>query len=317
MSLFLNESEVAQLLPMAECIDVLEEAFAHAGAGQVDLKPRSRIRMPGGFFHFMAAADAGHQVFGYKAYPSFAGGTRMVVMLYDYESGALLSCMEASRLGQIRTGAASGLATRWMARGDADSVGVIGSGFQARSQLEAVCAVRDIRRAKVYSRSPERREQFAQRMAERLNLEITPVDTPQECLSDVAVAVTITSARDPVLEGEWLAPGTHINAAGGNHWIRREIDEAAVLRSSVIAVDDLDQAKIECGDLLWPESRGEFRWDQVCELQDIIAGRVLGRPDDQAVTLFESMGVALEDIAAAQLVYRKAKEQGIGQELPF
>lgn len=317
MSLFLNESEVAQLLPMAECIDVLEEAFAHAGAGQVELKPRSRIRMPGGFFHFMAAADAGHQVFGYKAYPSFAGGARMVVMLYDYASGALLSCMEASRLGQIRTGAASGLATRWMARGDAASVGVIGSGFQARSQLEAVCAVRDIQRAKVYSRSPERREQFAQRMGERLNLEITPVATAQECLSDVAVAVTITSARDPVLAGDWLAPGTHINAAGGNHWIRREIDEAAVLRSSVIAVDDLDQAKIECGDLLWPESRGEFRWDQVCELQDIIAGRVLGRPDDQSITLFESMGVALEDIAAAQLVYRKAKEQGIGQELPF
>ena len=317
MALFLNESEVAQLLPMTECIDALEEAFAHAGAGQVDIKPRSRIRMPGGFFHFMAAADAGHQVFGYKAYPSFAGGARMLVMLYDYASGALLSCMEASGLGQIRTGAASGLATRWMARADADSVGIVGSGFQARSQLEAVCAVRDIKRVKVYSRRPERREQFAQRMGERLNLEITPVDSAQECLSEVAVAIAITSARDPVLEGDWLAPGTHINAAGGNHWIRREVDEAAVLRSAVIAVDDLDQAKIECGDLIWPESRGEFRWDMVCELQDIIAGRVIGRPDEQDITLFESMGVALEDIAAAQLVYRKAKEQGIGQELPF
>jgi ornithine cyclodeaminase/alanine dehydrogenase-like protein (mu-crystallin family) len=154
-------------------------------------------------------------------------------------------------------------------------------------------------------------------MGERLNLEITPVDSAQECVSDVAVAVTITSARDPVLEGDWLAPGTHVNAAGGNHWMRREVDEAAVLRSEVIAVDDLDQAKIECGDLIWPESRGEFRWDMVCELQDVIAGRVSGRPNDQAVTLFESMGVALEDIAAAQLVYRKAREQGIGQELPF
>ena len=317
MALFLNESEVAQLLPMTECIDALEEAFAHAGAGQVDIKPRSRIRMPGGFFHFMAAADAGHQVFGYKAYPSFAGGARMLVMLYDYASGALLSCMEASGLGQIRTGAASGLATRWMARADADSVGLIGSGFQARSQLEAVCAVRDIKRVKVYSRRPERREQFAQRMGAQLNLEITPAASAEECLSDVSVAIAITSARDPVLEGDWLAPGTHINAAGGNHWIRREVDEAAVLRSAVIAVDDLDQAKIECGDLLWPESRGEFRWDMVCELQDIIAGRVIGRPDDQSITLFESMGVALEDIAAAQLVYRKAKEQGIGQELPF
>ena len=220
-------------------------------------------------------------------------------------------------MGQIRTGAASGLATRYMARADADSVGVIGSGFQARSQLEAVCAVRDIKRARVYSRRQERREEFAQRMGERLNLEITPVDSAQECVSDVAVAVTITSARDPVLEGDWLAPGTHVNAAGGNHWMRREVDEAAVLRSEVIAVDDLDQAKIECGDLIWPESRGEFRWDMVCELQDVIAGRVSGRPNDQAVTLFESMGVALEDIAAAQLVYRKAREQGIGQELPF
>ena len=133
----------------------------------------------------------------------------------------------------------------------------------------------------------------------------------------MAVAITITSARDPVVEGEWLAPGTHVNAAGGNHWMRREVDEATVLRSAVIAVDDLDQAKIECGDLMWPEARGEFRWDMVCELQDVVAGRVAGRPDDQAVTLFESMGVALEDIAAAQLVYNKAREQGIGQELPF
>ncbi len=317
MALFLNEQEVAQLLPMSECVAALEEAFAHAGAGKVENKPRSRIRMPGGFFHFMAAADAGHQVFGYKAYPSFAGGARMIVMLYDYHTGQLLSCMEGSRLGQIRTGAASGLATRYMARADADSVGVIGSGFQARSQLEAVCAVRDIRRAKVFSRRPERREEFARRMGERLNLEIQPVDSARECVSDVAVAVTITSARDPVLEGDWLAPGTHVNAAGGNHWMRREVDETTVLRSEVIAVDDLDQAKLECGDLIWPESRGEFRWDLVCELQDVIAGRVAGRPNDPALTLFESMGVALEDIAAAQLVYRKAREQGIGQELPF
>ena len=301
MALFLNEQEVVQLLPMSECVDVLDEAFAHAGAGQVDIKPRSRIRMPGGFFHFMVAADAGHQVFGYKAYPSFAGGAKMIVMLYDYASGELLSCMEGGRLGQIRTGAASGLASRYMARADADTVGVIGSGFQARTQLEAVCAVRDIKSAKVFSRRQERREAFAQRMSEQLNIEVTPVDSAQECVSDVAVAITITSARDPVLEGEWLAPGTHVNAAGGNHWMRREVD----------------QAKIECGDLMWPEARGEFRWDMVCELQDVVAGRVKGRPDNQAVTLFESMGVALEDIAAAQLVYNKAREQGIGQELPF
>ncbi len=319
MALFLNEQEVVQLLPMIECIDALDRAFAHAGAGQVDNKARSRIRMPGGFFHFMAAADGGQGVFGYKAYPSFAGpgGSRMMVMLYDYQSGELLTCMEAGRLGQIRTGAASGLATRYMAREAAKSVAVIGSGFQARTQLEAVCAVRPIKEARVFSRRQERREDFASRSSERLGVEVRPVESAQECVEGADIVITITSAREPVALGEWLKDGAHINAAGGNHWLRREIDEAAVLRSELIVVDDLEQARIECGDLLWLEARGTFRWDMAHELRDVVAGRVPGRLSADGVTLFESMGVALEDIAAAELVYRKAKERGIGQELPF
>lgn len=319
MALFLNEDAVAQLLPMDECIDALEAAFANAGAGLVENKPRDRIRMPGGFFHFMAAADGGEKVFGYKAYPSFGGpaAARMVVMLYDYDSSALLACLEASGLGQIRTGAASGLATRHMARPDAATVAVIGSGYQARSQLEAVCAVRPIRQARVFSRNAERREEFARRQSERLQIDCIAAGSAQECVEGAEVVVAITSARDPVVLGEWLAPGTHINAAGGNHWQRREIDEAAVRKSAVIVVDDLTQAKLECGDLIWPEARGHFRWDMTCELQDVIAGRVAGRPSPEAITLFESQGVALEDLAAAALVYRKAQAQGIGQQLPF
>ena len=319
MTLFLNEQEVASLLPMDECIEALERAFAHAGAGQVDNKARSRIRMPGGFFHFMAAADGGQGVFGYKAYPSFAGpgGAKMVVMLYDYETGQLLACMEAGRLGQIRTGAASGLATRYMAREDAATVAVIGSGFQARTQLEAVCAVREIKQARVFSRRQERREDFAQRSSERLGVDVQPVDSAQECVEGADIVIAITSAREPVVLGEWLAEGAHINAAGGNHWQRREIDEAAVLRSELIVVDDLEQAKIECGDLMWLEARGSFRWSMAHELCDVVAGRVPGRKSPEGVTLFESLGVALEDIAAAELVYRKAKEQGVGVELPF
>jgi ornithine cyclodeaminase/alanine dehydrogenase-like protein (mu-crystallin family) len=319
MALFLTEREVAQLLPIKECIDVLDEAFTHAGAGQVEIKPRSRIRMPNGFFHFMAAADADHKVFGYKAYPSFPGpgGSKFIVMLYDFDSGQLLACMEAGRLGQIRTGAASGLATKYMAKENAATIGVIGSGFQARTQLEAVCVARNIKQAKVYSRRQERREEFANQMTERLNLEVKAVDSAQDCVAEADVVVTITSARDPVLEGAWLVPGAHVNAAGGNHWMRREIDEDTVTRSEVIVVDDLDQAKVECGDLMWPESRGSFRWDMAHELQDVVAGRVKGRPSESSITLFESMGVALEDIAAAQLVYHKAREQGVGQELPF
>ena len=319
MTLFLNEQEVAQLLPMDECIEALDRAFAHAGAGQVDNKARSRIRMPGGFFHFMAAADGGQGVFGYKAYPSFAGpgGAKMMVMLYDYESGQLLSCMEAGRLGQIRTGAASGLATRYMARCAASTVAVIGSGFQARTQLEAVCAVRDIKQARVFSRRQERREDFAKRNSERLGVDVQAVESAQECVEGADIVIAITSAREPVVLGDWLAEGAHINAAGGNHWQRREIDEAAVLRSELIVVDDLEQAKVECGDLMWLEARGSFRWGMAHELSDVVSGRIPGRVSQEGVTLFESMGVALEDIAAADLVYRKAREQGIGVELPF
>ena len=317
MTLFLTEREVAQLLPMKECIDVLEQAFAHAGGGDVENKPRSRIRMPNGFFHFMAAADAEHRVFGYKAYPSMGSGNKFIVMLYDYETGQLLACLEAGRLGQIRTGAASGLATRHMARDDAGTVAVIGSGFQARTQLEAVCAVREIRQARVYSRRAERREDFATQMTERLGVEVTPAEGGEQCVAGADVVITITSARDPVLQGDWLAEGAHVNAAGGNHWMRREVDEAVVTRADVVVVDDLEQARAECGDLIWPEARGTFRWDMAHQLQDVVAGRVTGRPTGQSITLFESMGVALEDIAAAQLVYHKAVEQGIGQELPF
>ena len=181
----------------------------------------------------------------------------------------------------------------------------------------AVCAVRDIKGVKVFSRREERRTAFAERSSERLMVDVKAVDNAQECVEGADVVIVITSAREPALLGEWLAPGTHVNAAGGNHWMRREVDEETVLRSEVIVVDDLEQAKIECGDLIWLEPRGTFRWDMAKELQDVVAGRVDGRPSTDSITLFESMGLALEDIAAAQLVYTKAKAQGIGQELPF
>ena len=319
MALFLNEREVAQLLPMDECITALEESFKHAGSGSVEIKPRSRMRMPNGFFHFMAAADEAHQVFGYKAYPSFAGpdGSKFIVMLYDYESGKLLTCMESGRLGQIRTGAASGLASKYMAKKEASTVAIFGSGFQARTQLEAICCACNIQKAKVYSRREERRNNFATQMSERLELTVEAVDNPQECVSDADIVVTITSARDPVFEGKDLAPGCHVNAAGGNHWLRREIDEDTMKRSDLIVVDSLEQAKLECGDLLWLEARGSFRWNMVTELQDVVGGRIKARASNDSITLFESMGIGLEDIAAAQLVYKKAIEQGVGVELPF
>lgn len=320
MALFLTEKQVVELLPMAECIEVLEKAFGHLGKGLGNNMPRSRIRLPQGFLHLMAAASVGPDLsgFGYKAYTTFpGGGGKFLVMLYDTETGGLLSVMEANALGQIRTGAASGLATKYMARADASTVGVIGTGYQARTQLEAVCAVRNIKLVRAFSRTPEKREAFAEKIGQRLNIEAMPVESAEECIRDSDIAITITSSREPVLKGDWLAEGAHINAAGSNHWMRREIDDAAVDKSEFIVVDDLDQAKIECGDLIWASDRGHFRWSRAHELKDVLAGGIKGRPDNRSVTLFESQGVAIEDVAAAVHIYHKAKEQGIGQELPF
>jgi ornithine cyclodeaminase/alanine dehydrogenase-like protein (mu-crystallin family) len=320
MALFLNEKEVRDLLPMAECIEVLEEAFSRAGRGLADNRPRSRIRMPNGFLHFMAAATLGPGVsaFGYKAYATFPGSPpRFLVTLYDGETGELLSIMDAAAMGQVRTGAASGLATKYMARPEASTVGIIGAGYQARAQLEAVCSVRRVERVRAFSRTAEKRESFAARMSERLNLQVVPVDSAEACVREADIVITITSSREPVLKGEWLEEGAHVNAAGGNHWMRREIDDAAVQRAALIVVDDLEQAKLECGDLIWPAERGAFRWSMAHELKDLVSGRMAGRPDHRAITLFESQGVALEDVAAALHVYRKAKDRGLGQPLPF
>ena len=320
MALFLNEQEVSQLLPMGECIDVLEKVFGYAGQGLADNKPRSRIRLPRGLLHFMAGASLGSDLpgFGYKAYSTFPGEpTRFHVMLYHLETGELLAVMEASAMGQIRTGAASGLATRYMALPEAATVGIIGSGYQAETQLEAVCAVRGVKSVRVYSRAPEKREAFARRMSEKLNVDVSPVEGAERCVEGADIAIAITSSRDPVIKGEWLSDGCHVNAAGSNHWMRREIDEGAVRRAGVIVVDDLEQAKTECGDLIWPAERGTFRWSGVHELKEVVSGRIPGRPDSTTVTLFESQGVAIEDIAAAAHVYLKARQRGIGQELPF
>ena len=320
MALFLTEKDVREVLPMKDCIDVLEKAFSYWAQGLADNRARSRIRMPKGLLHFMAAAVIGPDIcaFGYKSYGTFPGGAaKFLVMLYHAETGELLSIIEASSLGQIRTGAASGLATRYMARHDASVVGIIGAGYQARTQLEAVCAVRPVRQARVYSRTPEKRQAFAGRMSKQLDLEVISVETAAECIREADIAITITSSREPVLKGEWLSEGCHINAAGCNHWMRREIDERTVERAELVVVDDLEQAQMECGDLIWPCERGDFRWTRAHQLKDVVSGSVSGRPNDHSITLFESQGLAIEDVAAALHVYHKARELGMGQELPF
>ncbi|MBI4498707.1 MAG: ornithine cyclodeaminase family protein [Chloroflexi bacterium] len=318
MTIYLREEHVRELLTMPETIAALEQAFRDQATGAAAVYPRTRLRAGGAALQLMPAVVPGLGGMGYKTYATSAGTrAKALVTYYDTTTGHLGAIIEANRLGQMRTGAASGVATKYQARPDAQTVGIIGTGYQARTQLAAVCAVRDIRRVQAFSRNPEHRTFFAEQMSKELGVEVVPVNSAQEAVQGSAIVVVITNSSQPVLSGEWLAPGQHINAAGGNALIRRELDEEAVRRASLITVDDREQARLECADLWQAVERGLLNWEQTVELADVVAGRIPGRASPQDITLFESQGIGLWDIAAAAVVYRKALERGLGDTLPF
>jgi alanine dehydrogenase len=315
MALFLDEQQVTALLTMDTALAAVEDALRQLGHGTATNNPRTRVRLPTGQLHMMGAALPSRGVFGYKAYTAVKGQVRFHVMLYSTDTGELLAMLQADRLGQMRTGAASGVATKYMARSDARTVGIFGTGWQARSQLEAVCAVRPIQSVHAYGRDAARRQTFCADMSQQLGIPVEPAMSPEAAVKGMDVVITATSARDPLFDGNWLQPGTHINAIGSNALIRREIDDATVRRSALIVVDSKEQARAECGDLLGALERGLVHWEQIRELGEVVAGFVPGRRQAAEITLFESHGLAIWDLAAGAAVYEAAKAQGIGREL--
>ena len=315
MALFLREADVAALAGMDDVIDAVERGFREYGAGRAVNRPRQRVAVDGGTLHVMAAGLPAWGVFGLKSYAVTRGGRRFISLLYSAEDGQLLAVMEAEELGRLRTGAASGVATRYLARADAGAVGILGTGGQARTQLQAIARVRPVALVKAYSRTPARREAFAEEMVDALGAEVVAVDSAEEAVADVDIIVTITSAREPVLRGAWLRPGVHVNAGGSNTAGRRELDAEAVGRAARVVVDARDQAMIEAGDLLGPVETGGLSWDQVEELGPIVAGSAPGRRSDDEITLFESQGIALEDVATMHLIYTRAREARKGEEI--
>lgn len=309
MAIFITNDDVRQLLPMAECVAVLEELFRQESRGTVQNVPRQRLRF----------GRAGATLMGGTVLESRAHGVRTssATLLYNTDTGALDAVIEPGTLAWIRTGAASGVAVKHMARPDASVVGMVGTGRQAETQLEAICAVRPIKTVRVHSRTQERREGFAAKMAQRLGVEVVPVASPDDCVRGSHVVVAITSAREPVFDGALLEPGACVVAAGSNSWTKREIDDTTIRRAAVVAVDNLEQAQTECGELIWAVEGGTFRWRQAVELHQVVSGQVAGRPSDDAITLFESQGIGIEDIAASAYVLQKARAAGIGVELPF
>jgi alanine dehydrogenase len=315
MALLIREQHVHALLTMPDTIAVLEEAFLASAQGLIVNQPRNRLNFSTGVLHYLAAAAPEYGVSGYKTYTTSRTGVRSLVMLFSVADGQLLAILEAEWLGAMRTGAASALATRLLSRSDSHVVGMIGTGMQAVTQLIGICAVRPVRQVFVYSRNKDAREYFCQMMAHRLDIALSAVDTALQAVEFADILVTATTAKDPVLFGEWLRPGCHINVIGSNWAQRREIDTAVVQKSDLIVTDSLEQAKIEAGDLIIPANEGHLDWDKVIELSAIIRGSAPRRTQPNDITLFKGLGIALEDIATAAHIYTLASQQGLGQEI--
>jgi ornithine cyclodeaminase/alanine dehydrogenase len=315
--LYLREEDVQVLLSMSDALVGVEQAFRALGTGEARNEPRRRVQLPHSMLNVMSAGWGSRGYLGFKYYTVGSQGIRFWFNLLDATTGALLAVMQADRLGQQRTGAATGVATKFLSRADSTTIGIVGTGWQAESQLEALAAVRPIRRIRCYSRSRARRLSFANKMSSRLGIDVLAADSAKEAVRDADIAVAATASSDPVILGEWLRPGSHVNAMGSNRIEARELDDGVIRRSTMITVDSLEQAKMEAGDLVQPIKKGLLTWRRVREIGDVVSGKIRGRKADDEITLFKSLGVAIEDVAVGSIVYERAREERIGTELPL
>ena len=316
-AIFLTEAEVERLVTMSDAIAAVEQAFRQLGSGGAENVPRVRTHAPGIVLHSMSAAAGYLGLVGGKNYTTTRTGARFLVGLYPAESGELAALIEADRLGQLRTGAATAVAVSCLADPLASEVGLFGTGHQAETQLEAVASVRSIKQAFVYGRDAERRVNFAEQMSKRLNLDVQPVDRPQEAAEDLRIVITATNSREPVFDGRDLAEGALVCAVGSNWLNRAEIDTHVIRRADNIVCDSIKACQNEAGDFVESLEKGNFDWSRAVELSDVLLGRATGRNNSQSVVLFKSVGLAIEDVALGAVVLERAKQQGIGVALPF
>ncbi len=317
MALFLSEDDVRQLLTMDMALDGVESAHRDLALGQAIDTPRQRSRLPQTALHILQGGLPAQGVLGYKSYTSNRSGNRFLVHLHDAASGKLRAVVAADYLGMVRTGAASGVAARWLARPDSTVAGVFGAGWQAEGHVRAICATLPLKRVKVFSRNPDKLQAFCLRLSEQTGVVVVPASSPEEAVRASDVVGTVTTSAKPLFEAEWLEPGTHINAAGSNALIRQELSEAAVRRCSVLTVDAVPTALAEAGDLFPLLEKGRLHERQLIELGDVITGRRSGRESPYEITLFESQGMAIQDLAVALRVVQAAEAQGFGTQLPY
>lgn len=322
----INQSEVQRLLPMGECMVAMEGALKALSGGDAvqPLRPVLWLPQQVGALGLMPSYLGGLGCFGLKAASVFPGnhGTRYdshqgVVLLFEATHGQLLAVLDASSITAIRTAAVSAVATRVLAQEDAGDLAILGSGVQARSHLRAMQLVRPLRRVRIWSRDPAHARSFAQRESADSGLRVEVCPTVQETVSGADLICTTTAARQPVLIGPWIAPGTHVNAVGSSLASTRELDTAAVLNSRLY-VDCLESALHEAGDFLFPRQEGALEDSHIVgEIGAVLLGQVPARRSAREITLFKSLGLGVEDLAAAHHVYQKAVAEGCGQSIEF
>ncbi len=310
MTLYLTEKDVSALFEPVDAVAVVEESFRRLAAGEVSNQPRIRLPLDGGALALMGAVDRGLGFAGSKTYTAVSGNAAFVVVLFDATTGDCVGAIEASVLGQLRTGAASGVAAKYLARNGATALGIIGCGFQAETQVACIrAAVPTIERVVAHCRTKERLDAFCERVGAE------PAETHREAVDASDVVVTATTSKDPVLRGEWLQPGALVCAVGANHRSRRELDNVVLERATFVCCDSREQAKLESGDLIEPVEGGVLDWLEVHELQDVVADELRGRESDDDIVVFKSNGLAAWDVAIGAAAIERARERGVGRDV--
>jgi alanine dehydrogenase len=309
MPLFLNEQDVETLLEPSAAVAAVEDCFRRIAAGAVENAPRRRLKLHEGRLADMAASDLELGYAGVKAYAGFAAGAAFVVALFAADRPELVALIEADYLGRLRTGAASAVAAKHLAREGAESLGVIGCGSQAETQVMCIrAAVPSVERVVAYCRTERNLKAFCERVG------VEPVESHRDA-ADQDIVVTITTSRDPVLRGEWLRPGALVCAAGANNGTARELDNVVLERASFVCCDSLEQARLESADLIEPITHGVLDWLEVHELHEVVGGELPGRQSATDIVVFKSNGIAAWDVAIGAAAVEAAYERGVGAEL--
>jgi len=316
MIYYLSEKDVQQVLNMEILLETTERSLKDRALHNAIDIPRQRIYTPEGIQHMLQASSKAIGYTGFKYYYTRPTGRSFYVHLISIQSGKLEAIIEAAWMSMVRTGAASGAATKYLAKEDASIVGQIGSGNQSIGQLEGVCAVRKIKEARVYSRTRDKLETYCTKMTEKLGLSVVPAASAEAAVRGAHIVNVITKSATPTIKGEWLEPGVHINAAGSNALSRAEIDDATVRRCDYITVDSRGTAQKECGDLISSVEKGFVQWDYLTEIGDVYIGKAPKRTSPTQITLYESHGMGIQDIYAAAKALEIAKARGIGTQLP-